>query len=70
MGRLLFFLGALAIGGLIVTGAIKLQKTDSSITIQIDRQAVREDARRLVEEGKEILEDAESAVRDRDASQR
>jgi hypothetical protein len=64
------FLGALAIGGLIVTGAIKMKKSDSSITIQIDRQAVREDAEKLVEEGKEFLEEAEAAVHDRDASQR
>mgnify|MGYP000336003515 CR=1 FL=1 len=68
--RLLLFLGALAVGGLIITGAIKMKKTDSSITIQIDRQAVREDARKLVEEGKDLLEDAEAAVHDRDASQR
>jgi hypothetical protein len=68
--RLLLFLGALAVGGLIVTGAIKMTKSNNSITIEIDRQAVRDDARRLVEEGKELIDDAESAMHDRDASQR
>ena len=68
--RLLVFLGALAIGGLIVTGAIKLQKTDRSITIQVDRQQVRQDATRLIEEGKDLVEDAEAALHDHDSSQR
>jgi hypothetical protein len=62
--RLLLFLAVLAVIGLIVTGAITLQRTDDKkITIQIDRGRVREDAAKAFEKGKEVLEDAESALR-------
>jgi hypothetical protein len=62
--RILFFLAALAVLGLIVTGAITLQRTDDQkITIQIDRGRVRQDAAAAFEKGKEVLEGAESAVR-------
>jgi hypothetical protein len=61
--KLLVFLVALAIVGLIVTGAITLQKTDDNkITIQIDRSRVREDAARVVEKGKRVLRGAEAAL--------
>ena len=63
--RILFFLAAMAIIGLVVTGAIKLQKgDDNTITIKIDRQQVREDAAKLVRKSKSALEEAESAFRD------
>jgi hypothetical protein len=68
--RLLVFLGALAIGGLIVTGAIKMKKSDTAITIQVDRQQVRQEAGRLIEDGKELIDEAETALHDHDASQR
>lgn len=62
--RILIFLAALAVVGLIVTGAIKLQKTDqNTITIQIDRKQVKEDAARVVKRGKAVLEEAENVIR-------
>jgi hypothetical protein len=62
--RILFLLAALAIVGLIVTGAITLTRTDDQkITIQIDRARVRQDAKAALEKGKAVLEDAESALR-------
>ena len=62
--KLVFFLAALAIVGLVVTGAIKLQKSSdtNTISIQIDKQRVHEDADRVVEEGKHVLEEAEAAI--------
>ncbi|REK19302.1 MAG: hypothetical protein DWQ37_01535 [Planctomycetota bacterium] len=64
--RLLLFLGALAVIGLIITGAITLQRTDdNSITIKIDRTQVREDASKVVEKGKDVIEGAGSALRER-----
>ncbi len=63
--RLLLFLGLLAIVGLIVTGAITLQRADdSTITIQIDKGRVKQDAAVVVEKGKEVLQEARSAVRE------
>lgn len=60
------FLVAAAIVGLILTGAIRLQRTNSTISIQIDKQQVIEDARKLVEEGKEVIEDVREALDDDD----
>ena len=62
--RLIIFLGVLAVIGLVVTGAIKLQKAPdaNTISIQIDKQAVCADAERVVEEGRHVLQEAEAAV--------
>ncbi len=61
--RLLVFLGVLAVIGLVVTGAIKLQRSDTdTITIQIDKTKVKEDAAVVVERGKEAFSEAESAI--------
>ena len=62
--KLFVFLGVLAVIGLVVTGAITLQKSsDNKITIQIDRVKVREDAKRVVEGGRHVLDEAGSAFR-------
>jgi hypothetical protein len=62
--RILIFLAALAVVGLVVTGAIKLQKTDqNTITIQIDKQQVKDDAARVVKRGKAVFEEAENVIR-------
>jgi hypothetical protein len=58
------FLAALAVIGLIITGAIKFQKTDSSISIQIDRARVREEARSVVDKSKAVLREAGSALKE------
>ncbi len=65
MTRLFLFLGALAVIGLIITGAIQLRRTDESITIEINRGQVREDARNVVDHGKRVFREAEAAL-DRD----
>lgn len=63
--RLLLFLGVLAVIGLIVTGAITLQRSDdNTITIQIDKDRVKEDAAGVVEKGKEVIGDAKAALRE------
>jgi len=60
-----FFLAALAVVGLVVTGAIKMQKTnDNTISIQIDKQRVQEDENRLIDEGRHLLDNAGSALHD------
>jgi hypothetical protein len=70
--RTLVFLGILAIIGLVVTGAIKMQKSpnDNTISIQIDKQRVSEDAQRVVDDGKELLQEAETAVQSRESVQK
>jgi hypothetical protein len=60
--RALFFLGILAIIGLIVTGAIQLQRTDDTITIEINKQRVAEDAKKVVGRGREVLRKAEASL--------
>jgi hypothetical protein len=61
--KTLVFLAALAVVGLVVTGAIKWQKTsDNTISIQVDESRVAQDARRVVEEGRHVLGEAETAV--------
>ena len=67
--RVLFFLGALAVAGLVVSGAIKMQKTDGKIDIEIDKKEVAQDADKFLEEGKEIFQKAETDLHD-SASQR
>jgi Flp pilus assembly protein TadB len=63
--RILIFLGVLAIIGLIVTGAITMQRSnDNTITIQIDKSRVKQDAETVVEKGKEVIQDARSALRE------
>jgi hypothetical protein len=61
--KTLIFLGALAVVGLVVTGAIKLQKSsDNTLSIQIDENRVKQDAGRVVEEGKHVFQEAESSL--------
>jgi hypothetical protein len=62
MRRLLFVAFALAIVGLIVTGAIQLQRTDDSITIEINKKRVAEDARKVIKRGKDVLRKAEASI--------
>ncbi len=63
--RILVFLGVLAIIGLIVTGAITLQRSnDNTITIQIDKSRVKQDAAIVVGKGKEVIQDARTALRE------
>ena len=70
--RTLIFLGILAVIGLVVTGAIKMQKTpdNNTISIQIDKQRVSEDAQKVVDEGKTVLQEAENAIQSRDSVQK
>ncbi len=64
--RILFFLGMLAIVGLVVTGAIKMQSSpDHTISIQIDKEKVKEDAQIVVRKGREVIEEASDALRDK-----
>lgn len=59
--KTLIFLAALAVVGLVVTGAIHLQKTnDNTISIQVDKGRVEQDADRLVHEGESLLHQAEA----------
>jgi hypothetical protein len=62
MMKALFFLVALAVVGLIITGAIRLQRTDNTITIEIDKGRVAEDARQVVKRGKQALHKAEATL--------
>lgn len=64
MMRLVFFLAALAIVGLIVTGAITLTRNENqNITITIDKTRVKEDAAAAIRKGKEVFGGAESELR-------
>jgi hypothetical protein len=69
MTKALFFLVALAIVGLIITGAIRLQRSNDTITIEIDKGRVAQDARAVVTKGKQVLQKAEASL-DRAPSQR
>jgi hypothetical protein len=60
--RVFAFLAALAVVGLVITGAIKLQKSNKTISIEIDRDRVKQDARAVVKKGKEVLREAGSAL--------
>jgi hypothetical protein len=63
--RLLLILGVIAVIGLVVTGAITLQRSDDNkITIQIDKGKVKEEAETVMEKGKEVLQGAGSALRE------
>jgi hypothetical protein len=62
--KILFFLAALAIIGLIITGAITLgHNDDQTITIQINKGRVKQDAAAAIEKGKEVLGGAETRLR-------
>ncbi len=62
--KILFFLAALAIIGLIITGAIRLGRSDDqTITIQINKGRVKQDAVAAFEKGKEVLGGAKSRLR-------
>jgi hypothetical protein len=61
--RVFLFLAALAVVGLVVTGAIKMQKSsDNTVSIEIDKQKVKQEAEIVVEKGQEFLHDAETAL--------
>lgn len=67
--RLLMFLAVAAVIGLIVTGAITLQRSDDNkITIQIDKTKVREEATEVIEKGKEVIQGVREASRERQAN--
>lgn len=62
--KILLFIGALIIIGLIITGAITLGRSgDDTITIQIDKGRVKQNAAAALERGKEVIHEAESAFR-------
>lgn len=64
--KLLVFLGALAIVGLVITGAIHLQKTsNNTITIEIDKARVKDDADALISKGEGVLHDVEENLQSR-----
>jgi hypothetical protein len=68
--RLFLFLAVAAVIGLIVTGAITLQRSaDNKITIQIDKTKVREEATEVIEKGKEVFQGVREASREREGSQ-
>jgi hypothetical protein len=69
MRRLLFVAFALAVVGLIVTGAIQLNRTNDSITIEINKKRVAEDARKVLKRGKDVLRKAEAEL-ERDVDQK
>jgi uncharacterized protein YoxC len=61
--KALVFLAALAVVGLVVTGAIHLQKTnDNTYDIQVDKARVEQDAERVVSEGQDLLHKAEAEL--------
>ncbi len=60
--RILFFLLVLAGVGLVITGAVKLNRSGDNISIEIDKKRVAEDARGVVNEGRELLESARSRL--------
>jgi hypothetical protein len=64
--RLLLILAVAAVIGLIVTGAITLQRSaDNKITIQIDKTKVREEASEVIDKGKEVIQGVREASRGR-----
>jgi hypothetical protein len=67
MRKLVFLLCAAAVVGLIVTGAIRLQRTDDTITIQIDKERVATDARKVIDRGKAVLRKAEATIEETDS---
>ncbi len=62
--KFFMFLAALAVVGLVVTGAIKFQRSDNTISIQIDRAKVREEAKIVVDKSKNVLREAGSALKE------
>lgn len=60
--RVLLFLGVLAIGGLIVTGAIHFQRKGDTISIEIDKTKVKEEAQVVIDKGEDLLHDAEARL--------
>jgi len=61
--RGLFFLGLLAVGGLFVAGAIHIQKgPNNDIEITVDKQRAEQAAERALEEGREVLQQAEQQI--------
>lgn len=60
--RILFFLLVLAGVGLVITGAVKLNRSGDNISIEIDKKRVAEDARGVVNEGRELLESARTRL--------
>jgi hypothetical protein len=62
--RLFLFLAVFAVVGLVVTGAIKMQKSrdNGKISIEVDKEKVRDDAQIVIDKGQELLHDAETAL--------
>jgi hypothetical protein len=58
----IFFFGALAIGALIVAGAIQIQKgPDNQIQITVDEQKTEQVAEKYLHEGEQVLGTVEQA---------
>ena len=69
--KFLLFLVALAIVALIVTGAITLTRTaDQKITIEIDKDRVKQDAAAALKKGRDVLRGAESRLRQANRQER
>lgn len=61
--RNLIWLGLLAVGALFVAGAIKIQQgANNQIEITVDKQKAEQTAEHALEEGREVLHEAEQAV--------
>lgn len=59
----LIWLGVLAVGGLFVAGAIHITRgPGDNIEITVDKQRAEQAAERALEEGREVLEQAEQQV--------
>ncbi len=62
--KIFMFLAALAVVWLVVTGAIKFQKSNNTISIQIDRAKVQEEAEMVIDKSEEVLREAGNALKD------
>jgi Tfp pilus assembly protein PilX len=64
--KALVFLAALALVGLVVTGAIHLQKSsDNSFTIEVDKNIAKQDADEVIQKGEQFFHEAESNLQSR-----
>jgi hypothetical protein len=59
----LFWLGLLAVGGLFVAGAIHIQRgPNNNIEISVDERKAEQAAERALDQGREVLQQAEQSV--------
>lgn len=57
---LIFF--ALVILGMVLLGWISFQKSDTDANIKINTQEIKEDTSKVIEEGRELIHEAEDAL--------